>query len=390
MSTFFGLKARPYPLDPSLPGSTAWDTLSAPYPAYPKFHTLFGKVVSPAVFEKSLSPWLPLGFSLVYYIVAHAANGFVQRNGNRDFTKGSGLLPTLLRFLILVHNAALAVYSGWTWARMFPLVVDFFLQGWSAAGFQGVKLALCSMPTNFPQLGVYAYIFYLSKYYEVVDSVVLLLKGKRVSNLQSYHHAGAIICMWVAYRYQSQPVWVFCVFNSFVHTCMYTYYFCAAMRWPFPRAVKRNLTTMQIAQIASGTFLTNLYLLISLNPAAVVSGCKANQVSSWYKPLAGSDQTVLSHALARTASCDPTTCMQTTGAEIALHVNTMYMFVSISPYPQSNRPKLHLLTMRLPSFRLYNSRFSPFSSISSCAPTFKRLLPQIMEVSRRLIRDSTN
>ena len=207
MSTFFGLKSKPYPLDPSLSGTSAWDTLSAPYPTYPQDDKLFNKLFPPAVFELSLSPWLPIGFSLGYYLVAHSANGVVKRNGSKDYTKGSGLMPRLLRFLILVHNAALAVYSGWTWAIMFPYVVDFFLQGWSAAGFDGVKLALCSMPTNYPHLGKYAYMFYLSKYYEVFDSVILLLKGKRVSNLQSYHHAGAIICMWIAYRYQSQPVW---------------------------------------------------------------------------------------------------------------------------------------------------------------------------------------
>jgi hypothetical protein len=40
-----------------------------------------------------------------------------------------------------------------------------------------------------------------------VDSLILHLKGKRIGHLQSYHHAGALICMWVAYRYQSQPVW---------------------------------------------------------------------------------------------------------------------------------------------------------------------------------------
>ncbi|EST04868.1 GNS1/SUR4 membrane protein [Kalmanozyma brasiliensis GHG001] len=326
MSTFFGLKAKPYPFDPSFHGSTPWDTLSAPYPEYPKDDKLFAKVFPRAIFYKSLSPWLPLGFSLAYYIIAHAANGIVKRNGNKDYTKAPGFQAKILRFLVLVHNAALAVYSGWTWAMMFPLVVDFFVQGWRSAGFEGVKLALCSMPTNFPHLGKYAYIFYISKYYEVVDSIILLLKGKRVSNLQSYHHAGAIICMWVAYRYQSQPVWVFCVFNSFVHTWMYTYYFCAAMRWPFPRAVKRNLTTMQIAQIASGTLLTNLYLLTTLNSSKVAAGYKANRVSSWYQSSAMREQSLLRHAVSRAASSDPTSCMQTTGAEIALHVNTMYMF----------------------------------------------------------------
>lgn len=327
MSTFFGLKAKPYPHDPTGRGATPWDTLSAPYPKYPGTDDkLFAKIVPPPLFKATLSPYLPFAFSLAYYIIAHSANGIVKRNGNKDYTKGSGLLARLLRFIVLVHNAFLAVYSGWTWAMMFPYTLDFFLQGWSAAGFQGLKLALCSMPTNYPHLGKYAYIFYLSKYYEVVDSIILLIKGKRVSNLQSYHHAGAIICMWIAYRYQSQPVWVFCVFNSFVHTWMYTYYFFAAMRWPFPRAVKRNLTTMQIAQIASGTFLTNLYLVTTLHPATVIAGYKANKAASWYHAVKRDETSLLFHALQRAASSDPHTCMQTTGAEIALHVNTMYMF----------------------------------------------------------------
>ncbi len=207
MSRFIGLKSQPYPLDSTGPDASVWDTLSAPYPRYPNKDKLFAQLFPPAVYNATLSPWLPFSFSIAYYLVAHAANHIVKRNGSTDFTKGSSLRARTLRFLILVHNAALAIYSGWTWAMMFPYVVDFFVQGWSAAGFQGVKLALCSMPTNCPHLGKYAYIFYLSKYYEVFDSVILLLKGKKVSNLQSYHHAGAIICMWIAYRYQSQPVW---------------------------------------------------------------------------------------------------------------------------------------------------------------------------------------
>lgn len=207
MSRLFGLKASPYPLDPSSSASTPWDTLSAPFPRYPTSDKLFKAIFPPNIFYATLSPWLPLGFSLLYYVVAHAANRIAKSKGSKDFTKGSGLQARLLRFLILIHNAGLAIYSGWTFAMMIPYVVDFFVQGWKAAGYDGIKLALCSMPTNCPHLGKYAYIFYLSKYYEVFDSVILLLKGKKVSNLQSYHHAGAIICMWIAYRYQSQPVW---------------------------------------------------------------------------------------------------------------------------------------------------------------------------------------
>ena len=41
-------------------------------------------------------------------------------------------------------------------------------------------------------LGRLGYLFYLSKYYEFVDTMILVVKQKKVSVLQSYHHAGAV------------------------------------------------------------------------------------------------------------------------------------------------------------------------------------------------------
>jgi hypothetical protein len=38
----------------------------------------------------------------------------------------------------------------------------------------------------------YGYLFYLSKYYEVIDTAILLFKGKKAKTLQVYHHAGAV------------------------------------------------------------------------------------------------------------------------------------------------------------------------------------------------------
>ncbi|PWN54503.1 hypothetical protein IE53DRAFT_1644 [Violaceomyces palustris] len=319
MSTILGLKSTPYPLDP--PGASTAQLLSAPYPPYPSY-PLFSRVISQRFYEATLNPLLPFCFSIAYYVISHTANALVRKSGSRDLTKGETASARIIRSLVILHNAALAIYSGWTWLNMFPLVVDFFLQGWRASGFEGVKLALCSMPTNQINLGRYTYLFYMSKYYEVVDSIILLIKGKKISNLQSYHHAGAIICMWVATRYQSQPVWVFCVFNSFVHTLMYSYYLCSAMHWPFPKTLKRNLTTLQIAQIASGTVLTNLYLLTRLDPSLVARGYLYNRVS----PIWSADHNNLSvYAMSRATSSDPQTCLQTVGAEVALHVNTLYM-----------------------------------------------------------------
>ncbi|CEH16733.1 Long chain fatty acid elongase [Ceraceosorus bombacis] len=355
-----------YPFD--APGSTFQEQMrNLPYPAYPfEGHALLSRIFTPAFYSFSLSPIPVLLFSLAYYLTSHTANHLhsapptdwtkpnaAAKNGGGGGGGGGGhLRAKLLRWIILAHNALLAIYSAATFVLMAPPVLDLFFQGWRAAGSEGLTLALCSTPTNDPYLGRWAYIFYLSKYYEVIDSLILYLKGKQIGHLQSYHHAGALICMWIAVRYQSQPVWVFCVFNSFVHTFMYSYYFCSAMRWPFPRALKRNLTTMQILQIASGTLLTNVYLLVRVQPARVLTALTRSQVSTLlpasifaarhpapsqiFSGLVRSDPGSLStsaekamllghYAAQRALTKSSESCLQSKGAEMALHVNTMYM-----------------------------------------------------------------
>lgn len=72
--------------------------------------------------------------------------------------------------------------------------------------------------TEFPK---YAFLFYLSKYWEILDTAILLAKGKKVGMLQSYHHYGAMVTMHAAYRTAAMPVWIFVVFNSLIHSAMY-------------------------------------------------------------------------------------------------------------------------------------------------------------------------
>lgn len=84
-----------------------------------------------------------------------------------------------------------------------------------------------------------AYIFYLSKvssverlhghfgadlseqFYEVIDTAIILAKGKKVGMLQSYHHTGAIWTMFAGVRTSATPIWIFVCFNSFIHSVMY-------------------------------------------------------------------------------------------------------------------------------------------------------------------------
>ncbi|CAO1618097.1 unnamed protein product [Parajaminaea phylloscopi] len=312
-----------------------------PYPPPPaQWPSPLRNLVSQQVYELSLQAWVPVVFSLVYYVVAHGANHFLVGHGKqgRDLTKGPSALAKVLRWGVIAHNAFLALYSGWTFVNVVPVIASFFAAATRAAGFQGLKLALCSMPINTVTLAPFTWIFYISKYYEVVDSIILVLKGKPVSNLQSYHHAGALLAMWIAYRFQSQAVWVFVAFNSGVHTAMYSYYFCSAMKLPFPKTLKRNLTTLQIAQISSGVVFTNLYWIVRLKPAAVAASLARAGFSSALKDPAStltsaltSDKTSVGSELFQlaagraAASQSSDRCLESDGAALALHFNTMYL-----------------------------------------------------------------
>jgi hypothetical protein len=101
-------------------------------------------------------------------------------------------------------------------------------------------------------LAFYGWIFYLSKFYEVLDTVIILAKGKQSSTLQTYHHAGAMMCMWAGIRYMAPPIWIFCFVNSFIHALMYTYYTVTAFQIRVPKFIKQTLTTMQITQFLVG------------------------------------------------------------------------------------------------------------------------------------------
>jgi hypothetical protein len=137
---------------------------NTPAPAYPFRHSILAPLISESFFQASLKPSMPIVFSILYYILAHSANHI--RNP-KDRTRGQSIGSRLLRFIIILHNAALCLYSLFTFAVMTPIVLDLFWQGYRAAGHAGLQLALCSMPTNNSLLGRWTYLFYISKYYEV-------------------------------------------------------------------------------------------------------------------------------------------------------------------------------------------------------------------------------
>ena len=201
---------------------------------------------------------IPLTIALVYMTTVAYLNRY---NAQRNHKPWAISRTRLFLLFVITHNIVLALYSAWTCLGMINAVRLSF-PGWTGPyGLAGVVDSFCkihgprglgSAATYDPNasswgiankamhlaadglapdsndagriwnegLAFYGWLFYLSKFYEVLDTFIILAKGKKSSFLQTYHHAGAMLGMWAGIRYMAPPIWMFVLVNSGLHALM--------------------------------------------------------------------------------------------------------------------------------------------------------------------------
>ncbi|KAI5811806.1 ELO family [Pyronema omphalodes] len=234
------------------------------------------------IYAAALDVRVPLTIAAVYAVSAHLLNHCATGKPYRIAN------TRIFKVFVVLHNVFLAVYSAWTFVGM----VRGMHNALDKSSFENAVGSLCKvreetrtvfmgngtmMDAGFIAPGVkvqglwedalawYGWWFYLSKFYEVIDTAIILLKGKKSSLLQTYHHSGAMICMWAGIRYMAPPIWIFCIFNSLIHALMYTYYTLSALHIRVPGILKQSLTTMQITQFLVGGSLAAIHLFVNLD-----------------------------------------------------------------------------------------------------------------------------
>jgi hypothetical protein len=142
----------------------------------------------------------------------------------------------------IVHNFSLQVFSLYTFLNLFLVLV---------------KKGVSSEPGfyfNEPGIRWILFLFYLSKYYEYVDTMILYAKNKQPIFLQKFHHVGATFVWHIGYIYEFEGVYFASLINSGIHTIMYGYYFLSLFSTirPMINKYKVYITSAQVAQLAFG------------------------------------------------------------------------------------------------------------------------------------------
>ncbi|KAF2622513.1 hypothetical protein BU25DRAFT_402546 [Macroventuria anomochaeta] len=301
------------------PPDAAPPPITNPYSGEPTLANPFQ--IPQDIFEKALDPKVPLTIAAVYAVTVTYLNWYNRQHGNKPWRIAS---HGWFKAFVIAHNVFLAVYSAVTCVAMFHGLKASFPNWREPNAFVGTVDALCKIqgprglgdavtynpdantwgsrntnihvgPNGLPDrtdvgrmwnegLAFWGWWFYLSKFYEVLDTVIILVKGKRSTTLQKYHHAGAMLSMWAGMRYMSPPIWMFVQINSGIHAMMYTYYTLSALGYRVPNFVKRTLTTMQITQFLVGASFAALHLFVSYTVPVSVAHKIAEQVTSSVQP----------------------------------------------------------------------------------------------------------
>jgi len=129
------------------------------------------------------------------------------------------LRPEFLKQLLAAHNLFLCAASiVMTAGYAYNLV--------GTASHYGFFGSYCGVSEEVDErLFFWTNVFYLSKFYELFDTIFIVLEGKTPIFLHLYHHSVVIILVSKSLQHRLLMSWFTGLLNCFVHIFMYYYFF---------------------------------------------------------------------------------------------------------------------------------------------------------------------
>lgn len=211
------------------------------FPLLMDFETTF--VARPYLeFATSTCPWLPL--SIVGLYMAFVLMVPRLMSSRRPFS---------LKNSLVIWNLTLSLFSFGGMSRTLPFILC-VLSDFS------FRETLCRLPVDFTDgvIGFWQMLFAFSKVLELMDTVFLVLRKRRVAFLHSYHHITVLLLCWYGFLHQSPINLYFMTMNYTVLTIMYSYYFLKTIdQWPVILS-PMFITLLQILQMIGGTTICTM------------------------------------------------------------------------------------------------------------------------------------
>ncbi|SCV68445.1 BQ2448_566 [Microbotryum intermedium] len=153
---------------------------------------------------------------------------------------------TQFKWLFMLHNFLLSAGSGLVLALMLEEIIPILYQ-------HGFFYAICHTSAWTSRLETYYIINYYFKYWELADTVFLVVKKKPLQFLHVFHHTATAALCYTQLNGRTSVSWVPIVANLTVHVLMYYYYLMTAAGYKI--WWKKYLTTLQITQFVVDLFV---------------------------------------------------------------------------------------------------------------------------------------
>ncbi|KAN0061347.1 Fatty acyl-CoA elongase/Polyunsaturated fatty acid specific elongation enzyme [Thecaphora frezii] len=159
--------------------------------------------------------------------------------GGRELMKNRPAFTSSIKIPFLIHNLALTFGSG----LLLVLMLEEIVPIWRRNGFY---YAICGEGAWTMKLETFYIINYYFKFWELIDTVFLVLKKKPLAFLHVYHHSATAALCFSQLHGKTSVSWVVICLNLAVHVLMYFYYALTSLKIRCPW--KKSVTTAQITQ----------------------------------------------------------------------------------------------------------------------------------------------
>lgn len=169
-----------------------------------------------------------------------------------------------MKHLLCAWNTGLALFSAVACLRLWiPIIFQLKTFGFTDS--------ICvNRPDNVVSLWIF--LFTMSKFVELGDTMFLVLRKRRVMLLHWFHHVTVLLYTWFAFTHNAPTGKYFVAVNLLVHSVMYSYYALQCVGVRAPRGVSMSITLLQLSQMLLG---------IALLVASMRASCGTDPVIMW-------------------------------------------------------------------------------------------------------------